>query len=463
MLLSHQTTRSDMDTTRTKKSGNRWSLAGLGVGLLAGLGLFAGYVGGAASGGDDAAAAGLVDVLHTPPLLVEPGEAVRLRYDAVCAADSQGAPCPVEGNVFLRSGPDGPFERVPLTSGDESTLTATLPPRFGEDASISYYAVIEDGLGRDRTTIPEAGSAAPQRAWITPAVTAVELGGHVFGRTREPDGRLVHGPWGSESGAFGLIAGRGSRIGPSSFDVAPDGTLVVLDQVNRRLVFARRGGDARYAPIRFGKTEGDLAVDGQGNVFVLEHGASPEFHGYTPTGVPAGEVTVSSRGADMVRAGDRGVFVHGYPDAWVPVSEEGDLLDPGRQAEGARSGLRAGGGVEVVVHGSHGEAMFALVRDDRVLKSWRVSSASSLGEIQLAEPFGDGLLVVLRVWTEAQAEFVALVLSRTGLAQSFSMAAGEWAESAPLSRFRLDGSTLYQLRSAPDGFEIVTFDLGGAK
>ena len=92
-----------------------------------------------------------------------------------------------------------------------------------------------------------------------------------------------------------------------------------------------------------------------------------------------------------------------------------------------------------------------------------MASPSTLGEIQLAEPFGDGMLVVLRVWTPTKAEFVALVLSPNGLARSFAIDASQWAESAALGRFRLEGKTLYQLRSTPAGAEIVTFDLGGAK
>ena len=92
-----------------------------------------------------------------------------------------------------------------------------------------------------------------------------------------------------------------------------------------------------------------------------------------------------------------------------------------------------------------------------------VSSGTNLGEVQLAEPYGNGLLVVLRVWTSQRAEFVALVLSANGLASSFSIDAVEWAESAALGRFKLHDSRLFQLRSTSTGAEVVAFDLGGAK
>ena len=83
--------------------------------------------------------------------------------------------------------------------------------------------------------------------------------------------------------------------------------------------------------------------------------------------------------------------------------------------------------------------------------------------MQLAEPYGDGLLVVVRVWTETKAEFRVLLLTPAGLAESFAVDRAEWAESASLSRFRLHGTTLYQLRSTPSGTAIATFEIGGTR
>lgn len=79
----------------------------------------------------------------------------------------------------------------------------------------------------------------------------------------------------------------------------------------------------------------------------------------------------------------------------------------------------------------------------------------------MAEPFGNGLLVVVRLWTEKQAQFRVLRLTPEGLAESFAVDRAEWAETASLSRFRLHGSTLYQLRSTPSEAEIATFEIGG--
>ena len=81
--------------------------------------------------------------------------------------------------------------------------------------------------------------------------------------------------------------------------------------------------------------------------------------------------------------------------------------------------------------------------------------------MQLAEPYGDGVLAVVRLWDEKRAEFRVVRLGRDGSAESFSVDRAEWAETASLSRFRLHGDTLYQLRTTASGVEIPTFEIGG--
>jgi hypothetical protein len=405
----------------------------------------------------------LRDVLHTPPSLVEQRRPIELRYDVVCQADSFGKPCTPAGSLFVRRGGELEYRRIALASAGGTVLAATVDvPAQG----VSYYAVIDDG-GGSSMTVPAAGAAAPQRAWAVHALTPVNLGAHTFGRVRKPDGRAVAATWGTGTGALGLLTGRElARIGPSAFDVDRNGTVVVLDQVNDRLARYPAGGLApSYTRIAFAGGEGALAVGADGTAFVLDQGAEPVVRSYRPSGALAGATAVHGTGADMLRSGPGGTSLHGYPeDMWKPIGGGvGALLKPDQQAAGARPGRPAEGGVEVVVRGGQNEAFFALVREDRALRAWRVSSPSNLGEIQLAEPFGNGMLVVLRVWTETKAEFVALALSPNGLADSFAIDSSQWAESAALGRFRLESGTLYQLRSTSAGAEIVTFDLGGAK
>jgi hypothetical protein len=113
----------------------------------------------------------------------------------------------------------------------------------------------------------------------------------------------------------------------------------------------------------------------------------------------------------------------------------------------------------VVVLRTGNELRVALVDGDFARRAWRVTSTTSLAEVQLAEPLGQGLLVVVRLYTAAEDEFVALVLGPHGLVQSLSLDSADWAESAPLSRFRLSSSSLYQLGSTAGGLFVDRFDL----
>jgi hypothetical protein len=456
-----------MVTPRLPRGGRRRLAAGLAAGCVVGTAVMTALGAVTARGAEPAAIPpgfrGLRDVLHVPPLLVVRGKPVDLRFDAVCEADPLGAPCTLSGSVFVRVDGEHVYRRLPLQVSGPS-LGATIPAGLTSRTGFTYYAVVEDGAG-EQTTVPAGGSLGPNRAWTVARVTSIDLGGHAFGATRAPDGRAVRAPWGEGADAFGLAGGRVSTaIGPSAFDVDLDGSIVVLDQVNHRLLSYAAGDEQPLdLPIAFDGGEGDLTVGEDGTTYVLDHGRDNDVvRFYSPTGASLGETPLQGPGADMLRASPGGVVAHGYPgDMWFPARNGRVALAPAQQVAGARAGRSLPGGVDVVVHAAPSEALFALVRGGDVLEAWRVGSTTSLGEVQLAEPFGPGLLVVLRVWTESQAEFVALVLRPGGLTRSFAIDSAEWAEMAPLGRFRLQGRTLYQFRSSPTGAEIATFDLGG--
>jgi hypothetical protein len=126
----------------------------------------------------------------------------------------------------------------------------------------------------------------------------------------------------------------------------------------------------------------------------------------------------------------------------------------------ARPGHPVAGGDEVVVYRQGNEVRIALVGPAGVRRGWRILSSTPIGEVQLAEPSGNRFFAVLHTYTDSDSEFVALVLDGHGAAKQFSMAAADWAETAPLSRFRLAGSSLYQLGSTPAGMFVDRYDLG---
>jgi hypothetical protein len=352
------------------------------------------------------------------------------------------------------------FSKLPLEREPDGLLSAVVPA--GETgAGFDYYVVMDNGRGQT-ASLPEAGAEAPQHVWPLADWTTVDLGAAHFGQTRAPSSVVRELSWGRSDAAIGLDSGREqSRIGPSAFDVAPDGSVVLLDQVNRRLVLLRRGARPAHVPIAFSGGEGDIAVDGAGKIYVLDSATGPVVHAFTPAGASIAAVALAEPIADMIRVGPSGPLVHSYPsEMWLATGPGRPPFGPERQlatAQPARSADRLG----VVVHASPAAVRLALVLGDRVVRAWQLHSESSFGEVQLAEPYGDGMVVVVRLWNEKHAEFRVLRLGPKGLVQSFDVEPAEWAESASLSRFRLHGSTLYQLRSDPSGIEIARFEIGG--
>jgi hypothetical protein len=448
----------------------RWPLAGFVLGSLVGATVLTVNVVGASSPGRlEAASASVGDVLHTPPLLVQAGEPVELTYDVVCApqADESEGGCAPEGSVFVRGVGETDFEELALAREPEGRLSVDIPPGRTDGAGFEYYARIDTGVG-EPAIVPAGAGDAPQRVWTLERSTAVDFGVHRFGETEAPSSTLDELAWGKGRRMLGLDSGREqSRIGPSAFDMGPDGSAILLDQVNDRLMVTRANADPRVLPIEFAGGEGDLAVGNDGAIYVLDAGgagADPVVRSYAPSGDLIAGTPLAEPVADMIRAGPDGPLVHAYPsEMWLPTGPSRPPLAPEDQVVAARAGRTVAGGLAVVVRASPVEAKLALVRGDRVANSWVVRSSTTLGEVQLAEPYGEGMLVVLRLWTETQAEFRVLRLTPDGLAGSFAVDGAEWAETASLSRFRLHGSTLYQLRSTPSGVEIAAFEIGGTR
>jgi hypothetical protein len=143
----------------------------------------------------------------------------------------------------------------------------------------------------------------------------------------------------------------------------------------------------------------------------------------------------------------------------MPIASGASLRQPASQRRGGKVGrpLRAGG--EVVVLRRANEILAALVSSGRVQRSWRITSGTPLGEVQLAEPVGRRLALVVRTYTDAADEFVVLLLDQHGLVQQFSTPTDEWAESAPLGRFRIVGDLLYRLGSTSSAAFVDRYDV----
>ena len=92
----------------------------------------------------------------------------------------------------------------------------------------------------------------------------------------------------------------------------------------------------------------------------------------------------------------------------------------------------------------------------------RITSDTPVADIQVAQPLPSGrLVVVFSVYTDTDHEYEVAVIDPSGsLVEQFAVPASEWAQSMPLSRFRLVGSSLYELGSTDAGVFVDRYDLG---
>jgi hypothetical protein len=447
-----------------------------GIRSLAGgaAGIVAGVIGGIAltsvstASGPAAAAPGL-EAVHVPPVLTRAGEPVTLRYAIVCAPRVDGEPCDGSGSVYVRAGQSGQFQQLGLRRGEDSSdgrYFVDLPREIASSpAGFSYYAVLRGGPSGTAITVPSGGEAAPQRSVPLGDATEVPLGVHAFGRGRAPDARVVAAAWGSEVGQAGLVGSRElGFVGPSSFDVAADGSVAVLDQVNTRVErWSRSGANATTVEVSGGLA--DFALEPDGAMEVLEPpnrvSPTPVLRSFRGDGTLRWAQRLSDRTWAKLAEGPAGPVVQQQPsEQWLPVAEHGVALSRAAQASHGRVGRPFGKGREVVVESvGAGELRLAELAEDAVVRSWRITSATPLGEVQLAEPYGNHLVVVTKTYTDDRSEYVVLVLDRSGIVNFFAIDSPEWAESAPLARFRLAGSSLYRLGSTRAGLFVDRFDL----
>jgi hypothetical protein len=461
---------STMDRARL----SRGALAGIS-GLLAGTltGVALAVLAGAAIAQRSGAGSPVLEATHLPPLLTAAGEEVDLRYDVYCAppdADLRpGADCEAGGTVFVRVGTSGPFRELPLrvdTGAVEGRLAARLPEGIADSPSgFSYYAALNDPSSGATLTLPSGGPEAPQRSLPLAGAVDVRIGAHEFGAVSHADARVVDASWGSGTGEVGLEQGRNlSPMGGSAFDVDRNRAVYVLDEANRRLLRWRDGVRVpTHVPLAIDGTLADMSVGGDGTIYVLETasgvGRSPLLRVFGADGAARGTSEIAER-ASQVRVGPEGAVALQQPSGqWMTAATGGRPLTPSDQRASGRPGRPIAGGDEVVVLRRGNEIRAAVVGPEGARRAWRITSETPLAEVQLAEPRGKFLVLVARVYTDDRDEFVALVLGERGLVRKLALEPADWAETAPLSRFRLAGSSLYQLGSTPDGLFVDRFDL----
>jgi hypothetical protein len=462
---------------RSRRRSLAWSAISIVAGLAVAVPLLA-ITGSAGAGKHRVDAADqFLKATYFPIKLRAPGDPQEIRYDISCLppdGNAEGAGvCDGGGTVYFHSSTNLSAS-VPLRLDPQAQVgryVASVPTSVWNAPWFTYYAVIRDNSTGRSIVVPQGGSSAPQVSFSMNPPT-IDLGSHVFGSTYPAAARVANAGWGSGAGQVGLEDGIDMPAGGASFDVDGAGNVYLLDEANSRLLrFA--GGAAAQIPLP-GLTgvRGDLRVSvASGTAYVLEMSNAtqprPLLRAYTLQGDVLSTSTVADAGAAQVKLSGGTAYVSEYPSSmWAPV-----IQNNGRTAVAASVQLaRAFPGAPVV---DGNVVVLSIGNEIRVgayapsgatyqLSSIRIMSATPVADVQLAQtlPSG-GLVVVFSVYTDTDHEYEVAVIDSSGaLEDQFALRASEWAQSMPLSRFRLVGSSLYELGSTEAGVFVDRYDLG---
>ncbi len=405
-----------------------------------------------------------IEIFYTPPVLVRAGREVRIPADAVCTT-AQGNPCSANVTLGTQVG-TGPWQTTtrPARPGLEFDVTDVAAHAVREGTqSVRFFLRAQNDAG---ITTSFGTPQAPLRFWVVASMADVKLPTIPFGRVRTPASALFL-PWGSGPMKAGLSLGRESlTVGPSAFDVDESGRIYLLDTEQDRLAVFSGGKLDRQTPIHL-VSEGDVAVGADGTVHVLDvtNGVA-RVRAIAPSGTGGMPLPAGGALSSHLRVAGTAAFANLLPmDAWVRVPSSPDAL-PGSPSEELSVGRPIAGGDQLLRVGTSRAVRLARVSGETLSSAVEIQSDASLGEVALAEPDGTGgYWCVVRVWREepTPADQYQVVRVKGGkVLQSFAVGSQQYADTPPLSRFRLgrDGD-LYQMTTSADGVRILRFDVGG--
>lgn len=427
-----------------------------------------------------------------PPQLVMRGDRLEIGYKAQRGPNQAQTPT-ASGTLYVRNDLQRSYTAVPLAIRKKLQargLWAVVPDKLLTGHKLYYYGVIRDEVTGETVTVPARGSRTPESVWIVNDALRVNLRKHVFGQTAEPEAIVARaGPTEVGFGRDGLV------YGPSSFAVAKDRSIWLLDWLNTRVLVWDAGHPdtvARRMRVRDGS---ELALGPGGSLYLARGG--PVTHLSARGSFLWANAVVG--GSQLLRTGPDGTLycIGGGIDSrtfsnwlqqWVPVATPaGRPLSLAEQRRSIRWTQPLAGGLQLVAVSAgwrqapggpapH-EARVALVdRSDRIVRSWRVTSSTNIWWYMSKTPTlvgGDPVIVLTasrRVGARWKNEYLVLRLGPKGEVRTrFSLPADDPPRSVygdaidPLMatdlRIEPDGK-LYQLGSAPDfGAAISRFSL----
>jgi hypothetical protein len=405
--------------------------AGLAAGLAIGVTVGATSLIGASSEGTIARPL----VLHVARVLADPGLDLELRAGLFCPR-SEPRGCEVSSAVahVLSRGSAGWTEVAGVAEGNGYRFA--VPGALVSEDGLSYW--LQFGIeGGTAVRFPDGGAATPFRVVTTAGLREVTWpGGFDWTALRASDGVLARLAYGEAAGQVGRLGGVGDEqpLGPSSFDVAANGSIHVADWVHRRvLLLSSRGGYRRAVPLPVRRPV-DIAVDERGGLAATTLGLGATAFELDVDGRVIGRYRVEAGVAERIALTPGGPHVWVGPAQWAPVrSRPGVALPEAAQTRGLAPAVPVRDGTVALSQDLPG---------GRVAFVW-------------ARPDGSRAGAVLRLPAGAQPGVDYFV---RGLPDGGAIAArGLWAEkgeAVALLRFAADGSLILAELIAPPSREM---------
>ena len=412
-------------------SRRRLVVAGLVAGLAIGAAVGATSLTGASSEGPGAGPV----VLHVARVLADAGVDLELSASLFCPR-TDGEGCEVASAIahVLSSGSEGWTDIEGEAEGNGYRFV--VPGGLIAGDGISYW--LGFGIeGSAAVRFPDGGAATPFRVVTTAGLREVAwTGAFDLASVRTSDGVVARLGYGDGADQVGRIGGVGEEqpLGPSSFDVASDGSIHVADWVHGRvLVLTPRGDYRRAIPLPLRRPV-DVAVGARDELAVTTLGLGATTFELGADGQVIGRYKVEAGVAERIVLTPGGPYVWVGPAQWTPVrSRPGVALPAAAQSRGLAS----------AVPGREGSvALSQDLNEGRVAFVW-------------ARPDGSRAGAVLRLPAGAQAGVDYFV---RGVPDGGAVAArGLWSEdgeAVALLRFAADGSLVRAELIAPPSREM---------
>jgi hypothetical protein len=339
-------------------------------------------------------------------------------------------------------------------------------------AVLALIAVVAVLVVRAEKPVASSTSTSGQRAGAAgPAPSLPNAPGKMqHGRV------IVHAEWGGGAGALGARAANESNPeGPMSL-IAANGGLVVLDQVNARIV--RYGADGKLAgsfPIA-PDTAQDIAVGRDGKVAVLDRVTDGQLLYYDENGKLIGQAPVvggpitESGGATGVFIDGSGTYIEREHGEVVRVLDASGRPDTSRNTLPGRPLRNGAGSVQALITDKAAGIAALRVFDNQANAVWQRSvrfPASIISLLMLDSDLAGRVYIAAHIATESTSPPYGLTNERTivwRLAGDTGAPLGAITIPAPSPETEAlrplsvgDDGVVYQLQPSSSGVEIHAY------